>query len=83
MEKIEMVEKLQEKTGISAEVAWSALETHTWVLVDAMHWLERENYIASQPAAASSASDAGQFLLCSLQQKNRDTRKMVSLFFIC
>ncbi|MBQ8401598.1 MAG: DUF4342 domain-containing protein [Clostridia bacterium] len=62
MEKIEMVEKLQEKTGISAEVAWSALEKNNWVLVDAMLWLERENYIASQTAAASSASDAGQFL---------------------
>lgn len=62
MEKIEMVEKLREKTGISAEEAWNALEKNNWVLVDAMLWLEQEKKIPSQTATASSAGEGGQFL---------------------
>lgn len=62
MEKIEMVEKLQDKTGISAEEAWTALEKNNWVLVDAMLWLEREKKIPSQTATASSAGEEGQYL---------------------
>lgn len=57
MEKMEMVEKLQEKTGISAEEAWTALEKNGWVLVDAMLWLEKEKGIPAQTGHASSASD--------------------------
>lgn len=57
MEKIEMVEKLREKTGISAEEAWTALEKNNWILVDAMLWLEREKGVPSQTATASSAED--------------------------
>jgi len=57
MEKIEMVEKLREKTGISAEEAWTALEQNNWVLVDAMLWLEQEKKIPSQTATASSAGE--------------------------
>lgn len=61
MEKIELVEKLQEKTGISAEEAWTALEKNGWVLVDAMLWLETEKGIPSQTGKASSATDKEQF----------------------
>ncbi len=57
MEKIELVEKLREKTGLSAEEAWNALEKNNWVLVDAMLWLEREKKIPSQTATASSAGE--------------------------
>ena len=57
MEKIEMVEKLREKTGISAEEAWTALEKNNWVLVDAMLWLETEKGVPSQTAKASSAGE--------------------------
>lgn len=57
MEKIEMVEKLREKTGISAEEAWMALEKNNWVLVDAMLWLETEKGVPSQTAKASSAGE--------------------------
>ena len=62
MEKIEMVEKLREKTGISAEEAWTALEKNNWVLVDAMLWLEQEKNVPSQTATASSAGETGQYL---------------------
>lgn len=61
MEKMEMVEKLQEKTGISAEEAWTALEKNGWVLVDAMLWLEAEKGIPPQTGKASSANDENQF----------------------
>ena len=61
MEKMEMVEKLQEKTGISAEEAWTALEKNGWVLVDAMLWLEKEKGIPTQTGKASSAHDENQF----------------------
>lgn len=61
MEKIEMVEKLQEKTGISAEEVWTALEKNGWVLVDAMLWLETEKGIPTQTGRASSAADDNQF----------------------
>ena len=62
MEKIEMVEKLREKTGISAEEAWTALEKNNWILVDTMLWLEQEKHIPSQTATASSAGETGQYL---------------------
>lgn len=61
MEKMEMVEKLQEKTGISAEEAWTALEKNNWVLVDAMLWLEKEKDIPPQTGKASSANDENQY----------------------
>ncbi len=57
MEKIELVEKLREKTGLSTEEAWNALERNNWVLVDAMLWLEKEKRIPSQTATASSAGE--------------------------
>lgn len=61
MEKIEMVEKLQEKTGVSAEEAWNALDKNNWVIVDAMLWLEKEKGIPTQTGKASSADDENQF----------------------
>ncbi len=57
MEKIELVEKLRARTGLTMEEAWDALEKNNWVLVDAMLWLEAEGKIPSQTATASSAGE--------------------------
>lgn len=54
MERIEMVEKLREKTGLSYEDAWNALEKNGWVLVDAMLWLEKEKKIEGQTAVVTT-----------------------------
>lgn len=74
MEKMEMVEKLQEKTGISAEEAWTALEKNGWVLVDAMLWLEKEKGIPTQTGKASSADDEKQFqpVTATMSEKHTD-----------
>ena len=80
MEKIEMVEKLQQKANISLEEAKAVLERCDWDLLDAMILLEKEGKAApaahassvrEEPAyveatyTESSKSDAGKDSSCS------------------
>jgi len=45
MDRIEMVEKLREKTGVTYEEAKSALESSDWDLLDAVVMLEKEGKV--------------------------------------
>ena len=54
MEQMEMVSRLCEKAGCSAEDARDALERADWVLLDAMIILEREKKTARHTAQATS-----------------------------
>ena len=54
MEQTEMVKRLCEKAGCSAEDARDALERSGWVLLDAMIILEREKKTARHTAQAST-----------------------------
>ena len=59
MEQTEMVKRLCEKAGCSAEDARDALERSGWVLLDAMIILEREKKTARHTAQASTGSGNG------------------------
>ncbi len=57
MEQVEMIERLCEKAGCSAEDARDALERANWVLLDAMIILEREKKTARHTAQSTSGDD--------------------------
>lgn len=59
MEQTEMVQRLCEKAGCSAEDARDALERSGWVLLDAMIILEREKKTARHTAQASTGNGNG------------------------
>ena len=59
MEQVEMVTRLCEKAGCSAEDARDALERSGWVLLDAMIILEREKKTARHTAQASTGNGRG------------------------
>ena len=59
MEQTEMVSRLCEKAGCSAEDARDALERADWVLLDAMIILEREKKTARHTGHASSGGEDG------------------------
>ena len=56
MEQMEMVSRLCEKAGCSAEDARDALERANWVLLDAMIILERETTTARTLSANGCGS---------------------------
>lgn len=57
MDRIEMVEKLQEKANVSLEEAKAVLENCNWDLLDAMVCLEKEGKVKSAAAHGSSARE--------------------------
>jgi len=56
MEKIEMVEKLQQKANVSLEEAKAVLERCDWDLLDAMILLEKEGKVRASASAARASS---------------------------
>lgn len=60
MDQMEMVNRLCEKAGCSAEDARDALERSGWVLLDAMIILEREKKTARHTAQATTGSASGE-----------------------
>ena len=59
MTRLEMVEKLQEKTGVAYEVARDTLEDNNWDVLDAVRELEKNAQENSRHSDSQSAAEAG------------------------
>ena len=60
MDRIELVERLREKTGVSYEEAKAALETSEWDLLDAVVLLEKEGKVQSTSYSTKQTSAGGE-----------------------
>ena len=59
MTRLEMVEKLQEKTGVAYEVARDTLEDNNWDVLDAVRELDKNAQENSRHSDSPSAADTG------------------------
>lgn len=72
MERLEKVEKVVEKTGVTMEEAKAALDANDWDVLDAIVWLERSGKTAASAAAytTQSSSDTSTSAEMSQAQSN-------------
>ncbi len=56
MTRLEMVEKLREKTGISYDAAREALENNNWDLIDTIIVLDKQGRVVEDAAASNDAN---------------------------
>ena len=57
MTRLEMVEKIREKSGVTYDVAKAALEKADWDMLDALISLENSNFSAAQQASAAPSEE--------------------------
>ena len=60
MTRLEMVEKIREKTGVTYDVAKSALEKSDWDILDALISLETPDFTAAQAQSTAEAQPSAE-----------------------
>lgn len=78
MTRLEMVEKVREKTGVSYEVAKDTLEAHNWDIIDTVMVLDKD--VPVQPAAAAAEKPRAKFNAAKVGDKVCSALKWICSF---